>query len=204
MKTEPTVFVVDDDPGVRAALSLLMKSVGLNVEVFAGAREFLTAYQPERPGCLVLDVRMPGMNGLELQEELRTRGIAIPVIILTGYGDVPMAVRAVQAGAVDFIEKPFREEVLLERVWGALRQDAARRRDEVEIKETRKRLGLLTPRERQVLDLVVAGKQNKVIAADLGISMKTVEFHRSRIMDKLQADSVATLVRMVLAAGDRG
>lgn len=198
MEAEPTVFVVDDDPGVRKALSLLMKSVGLNVEVFAGGQEFLTAYDRQRPGCLILDVRMPGMNGLELQDALKTRGMTVPVIILTGHGDVSMVVRAMQAGAVDFIEKPFRKQVLLERVRQALQQDVARRRDEAQHADARARLNLLTPRERQVLDLVVAGKHNKAIAAELGVSMKTVEFHRSKIMGKLQADSVAMLVRMVL------
>jgi FixJ family two-component response regulator len=199
MEAEPTVFVVDDDPGVRKALSLLLKSVGLNAEVYASGQEFLTAYDPQRPGCLILDVRMPGMSGLELQDTLRARGMTVPVIILTGHGDVPMAVRTLQAGAVDFVEKPFREQVLLERVQQALQQDVARRRAEAQHADARARLRLLTPRERQVLDLVVAGRHNKGIAAELGVSMKTVEFHRSKIMDKLQADSVAALVRLVMS-----
>jgi two-component system, LuxR family, response regulator FixJ len=199
MGSEPTVFVVDDDPAVRKALSLLMKSIGLNAELFGSAQEFLAKYDPARPGCVILDVRMPEMNGLELQETLKAHGIAIPVIFLTGHGDVPMAVRAMQGGAIDFIEKPFREQVLLERVQQAIERDAARRQDEMQHADARTRLNLLTSREQQVLDLVVAGKHNKAIAAELNVSMKTVEFHRSRIMDKLQADSVATLVRMVMS-----
>ncbi|MBN2563755.1 MAG: response regulator transcription factor [Phycisphaerae bacterium] len=202
MEAEATVFVVDDDPGVRKGLSMLIKSVGLNVEAYPGAQAFLDACEPTRPGCLVLDVRMPGMSGLELQEKLAAQQITLPVIILTGHADVPMAVRAMQAGAIDFIEKPFREQVLLDRIQQAIEQDRAKRREQVERIGIKARLDRLTPREREVLDLVVAGKHNKATAAELGVSPKTVEFHRSRIMDKLKANSVADLVRMTLLARD--
>ena len=198
MSPEPTVFIVDDDDGVRKGLTLLLTSVGLKVETFSGAHEFLRAFHPARPGCLVLDVRMPGMSGLELQEKLRSDGIETPVIILTGHGDVPMAVRAVQTGAVDFIEKPFREQVLLDRIQQALLQDAKRRQDRADRKAVQDRLTALTRREREVLKLVVAGKHNRDIAEALGVTVKTIEFHRSKIMQKTQADSVAELVRMVL------
>ena len=198
MSSEPTVFVVDDDDGVRKGLSLLLRSVGLNVEVFAGAQEFLEDCNTDRPGCLVLDVRMPGMSGLELQERLKEEHIDIPVIILTGHGDVPMAVRAVQAGAVDFIEKPFREQVLLDRIQQALTMDAQRREQRTQRTVLENRLTRLTPREREVLGLVVVGKHNKAIATELGVTVKTVEFHRSKVMDKTQAGSVAELVRLVM------
>ena len=198
MSSEPTVFVVDDDDGVRKGLSLLLRSVGLNVEVFAGAQEFLEDCNTDRPGCLVLDVRMPGMSGLELQERLKEEHIDIPVIILTGHGDVPMAVRVVQAGAVDFIEKPFREQVLLDRIQQALAVDARRREERTQRTALENRLTRLTPREREVLRLVVVGKHNKAIATELGVTVKTVEFHRSKIMEKTQADSVAELVRLVM------
>jgi two-component system, LuxR family, response regulator FixJ len=192
------VFIVDDDDGVRKGLTLLLTSVGLKVETYSGAQEFLRGFNPARPGCLVLDVRMPGMSGLELQEKLRADGIDTPVIILTGHGDVPMAVRAVQTGAVDFIEKPFREQLLLDRIQQALSQDAKRRQDRAETKAIHDRLTGLTRREREVLKLVVAGKHNRDIAIALGVTVKTIEFHRSKIMQKTQADSVAELVRMVL------
>ena len=198
MSSEPTVFVVDDDDGVRKGLSLLLRSVGLNVEVFAGAQEFLEDCNTDRPGCLVLDVRMPGMSGLELQERLKEEHIDIPVIILTGHGDVPMAVRAVQAGAVDFIEKPFREQVLIDRIQQALAMDAQRREERTQRTALENRLTRLTPREKEVLRLVVVGKHNKAIATELGVTVKTVEFHRSKIMEKTQADSVAELVRLVM------
>ena len=198
MSSEPTVFVVDDDDGVRKGLSLLLRSVGLNVEVFAGAQEFLEDCNTDRPGCLVLDVRMPGMSGLELQERLKEEHIDIPVIILTGHGDVPMAVRAVQAGAVDFIEKPFREQVLIDRIQQALVMDVQRREERTQHTALENRLTRLTPREKEVLRLVVAGKHNKAIATELGVTVKTVEFHRSKIMEKTQAGSVAELVRLVM------
>lgn len=197
MTREPIVFVVDDDEAVRHFLRGLIVSVGLRVETYASAREFLDAVRPGSPGCLLLDIRMPGMSGLELQRELAERSIGLPVIILTGHGDVQLAVHAMKAGAVDFIEKPFNNELLLDRVQKAVAEsvdaDSARlKRDEVT-----SRLDLLTPRERQVLDLVVAGETNKGAARRLGISEKTVEIHRARVMDKMRAKSLVDLVKTV-------
>ena len=201
MENEPTVFVVDDDPAVRKALKLPIKSVGLNVESFASAREFLDAYDPARPGCLVVDVRMPGMDGLDLQEKLSALPGSIPMIFITGHGDIEMAVRAVQKGAVDFIEKPFRDQVLLDRIAEAIELDKDHRRRQARRAELASRLALLTPRERAVMNLVVAGKANKVIASELGLSRKTVEFHRAHVMEKMRADSVAELTQLAMAAG---
>jgi two-component system, LuxR family, response regulator FixJ len=189
---KPTVFVVDDDAAVRDSLRMLLKSVGLPVEVFESGQEFLDADRDDRPGCLVLDIRMPGMSGLELQVKLNERHSILPIIFITGHGDVPMAVEAMQAGAVDFIQKPFRDQDLLDRINQALEKDAGSRR------MIRKRLESLTPREKEVLDLVVAGKANKVIAGDLNLSQRTVEIHRARVMEKMEAHSLAHLVRMVL------
>ena len=194
-----TVFVVDDDKAVRKGLRILMKSVGLAVETFASAREFLDAYDPDRPGCLVLDVRMPGMSGLELQARLAEQAIEIPIIFLSAHGDVPMAVRAVKMGALDFIEKPFRHQVLLDLIQQAIEKDAQDRREREKQQSVHMRLELLTERERQVLDLVVAGEPNKAIADDLGISEKTVEFHRSNVMKKMGVYSLPDLVRAVLS-----
>ena len=196
MKFEPTVFVVDDDPAVRKAMGLLMKSVGLNAETSPSAREFLDGYDPARPGCLVLDIRMAGMSGLELQEKLREQQITLPVIIITGHGDVPTAVRAIQAGALGFIEKPFRDQVLLDHINRAIEQDATRRRDQARRTHVESRIARLTPREREVVDLLVAGKSSKQIGFELGISVTTVNLHRSHAMSKLQVDSVVDLVRM--------
>lgn len=195
---EPTVFIVDDEADIRDALRLLLNSVGLNVETFGSAREFLETYNPDQPGCLVLDVRMPGMCGPELQEKLHAKQVHIPIIIITGYGDVPTAVRTMKAGAIDVIEKPFNDQTLLDRVQQALEQDQRQREEQHEREEISIRLARLTSRERDVVEGVVAGKLNKVIAADLGLSTRTVEVHRSRIMKKTQSDSVPTLVRMVL------
>lgn len=194
----PTVFVVDDDDAVRSSLRLLFKSWGLDAVLAASADEFLAGYDVEHPGCVVLDVRMPGMSGLELQQRLNTLGATIPIIFITGHGDVPMAVEAMQAGAFDFLQKPFRDDDLLERVRRALEHDAAQRARLEARQGTRGRLATLTPRERDVLDLVVVGKANKVIAADLGLSQRTVEIHRARVMEKMDAASLAQLVRMVL------
>ncbi|GMU68050.1 MAG: DNA-binding response regulator [Steroidobacteraceae bacterium] len=194
----PTVFVVDDDDAVRSSLRLLFKSYGLDAVLAASADEFLAGYDVEHPGCVVLDVRMPGMSGLELQQRLNTLGATIPIIFITGHGDVPMAVEAMQAGAFDFLQKPFRDDDLLERVRRALEHDAAQRARLEARQGTRGRLATLTPRERDVLDLVVVGKANKVIAADLGLSQRTVEIHRARVMEKMDAASLAQLVRMVL------
>jgi two-component system, LuxR family, response regulator FixJ len=197
----PTIFVVDDDSAVRDALKLLLRSVGQAVETFGSAQEFLDAYGEDRPGCLVLDIRMPGMSGLELQQKLNEKHSILPIIFITGHGDVPMAVEAMQAGAVDFIQKPFRDQDLIDRINQALERDGSNRAALGERNDIRRRLETLTPREREVLDLVVHGKANKVIAGDLKLSQRTVEIHRARVMEKMQASSLAHLVRMVLEVG---
>jgi FixJ family two-component response regulator len=197
----PTIFIVDDDAAVRDALKLLLRSVGQAVETFGSAQEFLDAYSEDRPGCLVLDIRMPGMSGLELQQKLNEKHSILPIIFITGHGDVPMAVEAMQAGAVDFIQKPFRDQDLIDRINQALEKDSANRAALGERNDIRRRLETLTPREREVLDLVVHGKANKVIAGDLKLSQRTVEIHRARVMEKMQASSLAHLVRMVLEVG---
>ncbi len=199
--TRPTIFIVDDDAAVRDALKLLLRSVGQAVETYSSAQEFLDAYSEDRPGCLVLDIRMPGMSGLELQQRLNEKHSILPIIFITGHGDVPMAVEAMQAGAVDFIQKPFRDQDLIDRINQALEKDSANRAALGERNDIRRRLETLTPREREVLDLVVHGKANKVIAGDLKLSQRTVEIHRARVMEKMQASSLAHLVRMVLEVG---
>lgn len=198
MNPEITVFVVDDDQAVRDSLALLVHSVGLQVETFASAGDFLDAYRPDRPGCLITDIRMPGMSGLELQEQLCADGHHIPVIVLTGFGDVPAAVRALKAGAVDFVEKPFNPQALLDLVQQAIVRDTEIREQAAHEARLAERTALLTPREQEVMELVVAGKANKVVAIDLSISERTVELHRARIMKKMRARSLAELVRMVL------
>jgi two-component system, LuxR family, response regulator FixJ len=200
--TRPTVFIVDDDTAVRDALKFLLRSVGHPVEAFSSAQDFLDAYRDDRPGCLVLDIRMPGMSGLELQEKLVERRSILPIIFITGHGDVPMAVEAMQAGAMDFIQKPFRDQDLLDRINQALEKDAKNRAALGELNVIRERLASLTPREREVMDLVVNGKANKVIAGDLDLSQRTVEIHRARVMEKMQASSLAHLVRMVIEVGE--
>ncbi|HEU4600539.1 MAG TPA: response regulator FixJ [Steroidobacteraceae bacterium] len=200
--SRPTIFVVDDDAAVRDALKLLLRSVGQPVETFGSAQEFLDAYSEDRPGCLVLDIRMPGMSGLELQQKLNEKHSILPIIFITGHGDVPMAVEAMQAGAVDFIQKPFRDQDLIDRINQALEKDGSNRAALGERNDIRRRLETLTPREREVLDLVVHGKANKVIAGDLKLSQRTVEIHRARVMEKMQASSLAHLVRMVLEVGE--
>lgn len=197
----PTIFIVDDDSAVRDALKLLLRSVGQAVETYGSAQEFLDAYSEDRPGCLVLDIRMPGMSGLELQQRLNEKHSILPIIFITGHGDVPMAVEAMQAGAVDFIQKPFRDQDLIDRINQALEKDSSNRAALGERNDIRRRLETLTPREREVLDLVVHGKANKVIAGDLKLSQRTVEIHRARVMEKMQASSLAHLVRMVLEVG---
>jgi len=197
-----TVFVVDDDEAVRTSLKLLLRSVGLPVETFSSAQEFLDRFDADRPGCLVLDIRMPGMSGLELQEHLNAMHAMIPVVFITGHGDVPMAVEAMQHGAVDFIQKPFRDQDLIDRINQALEKDRENRAGLHERDNIRTRIADLTPREREVLDLVSAGKANKVIASDLDVSQRTVEIHRARVMEKMGASSLAHLVRMVIAAGE--
>lgn len=199
MKDEAaTVMVVDDDSGVRNAMRSLLKSVGLNSALFASAPDFLAAYQPSQVGCLVLDIRMPGMSGLELQQQLNLRGAVIPVIFMTGHGDIPMAVEAMQHGAFDFLQKPFRDQDLLDRIQRAIVKDRELRKSLGEHDRIRKHLEALTPREREVLDLMAQGKQNKVIAQVLNVSPRTIEIHRARVMEKMNAQSVAELVRMLL------
>ncbi len=194
----PTVIVIDDDEAVRSSLKLLLRSVKLPVTAYASAQEFLPRYSPDQPGCLIVDVRMPGMSGLELQQQLNLRGAMIPVIFITGHGDISMAVEAMRHGAFDFLPKPFRDQDLLDRVQRALQKDAANRREIAQTERIRELFETLTPREREVLELVTSGKPNKVMAADLGVSQRTVEIHRARVMEKMQANSLAQLVRMVM------
>lgn len=193
-----TVFVVDDHKAVRTSLQWLISSVGVEVQTYASAQEFLDRYDPGWPGCLVADVRMPGMSGPELQEQLVARGATIPIIFITGYGDVATAVRTLKMGAEDFILKPFSNQLLLDRVQRAIVTDAESRRRRAEARDLEQLVGRLTPRERQVADLVVAGQPSKAIAAGLGVSEKTVEFHRANIMTKLGAHSLAALLRILL------
>ncbi|MES9812064.1 MAG: response regulator transcription factor [Candidatus Thiodiazotropha sp.] len=200
MTKPPTVFVVDDDQAMRNSLKWLIESVSMQVETFESADAFIKSYYPGRSGCLLLDVRMPGMSGLELQEYLRANRIAIPVIIITGHGDVPMAVRAMKSGAVDFIEKPFNDELLLESIRYALALDVKQRDMQKQRAEIATRLARLTPREHEVMVMVTNGKANKEIASSLGVSAKTVEAHRARVMEKMQANSLAELVRMAISA----
>lgn len=195
-----TVYIVDDDQSIRHAMELLMRSVGLEYEIFHSADDFLQDHTNDRAGCLVLDIRMPGMGGLELQEQLNGLGSTLPIIFITGHGDVPMAVEAMQKGAVDFIQKPFRDQELLDRVREALQTDRERRNEREEKSEIHSRMQKLTNREREVLELVVTGKPNKVIAYELGVSQRTVEIHRARVMEKMQAKSLADLVRMHMAS----
>jgi two-component system, LuxR family, response regulator FixJ len=191
-------MVVDDDSGVRNAMRSLLKSVGLESTLFPSAADFLAAYQPSQPGCLLLDIRMPGMSGLELQQELNLRGAVIPVIFMTGHGDIPMAVEAMQHGAFDFLQKPFRDQDLLDRIQKAVARDAELRKSLSEHTRIRAHLDSLTPREREVLDLMTQGKQNKAIAQALDVSPRTIEIHRARVMEKMAAHSIAELVRMML------
>ena len=197
---EPLVYVVDDDEAVRDSLTLLLKAVGLTGRAFGSAAEFLHSYDPEQHGCLIADIRMPGMSGLDLQNELNRRGAPIPLIFITGHGDVPMAVDAMKSGALDFIEKPFRDQDLLDRVNQALTWDTGRRTRNLESLAIRERLATLTPRETEVMECVVQGQANKVIAMDLGVRQRTVEIHRARVMEKMAVRSVAKLVRAVEAA----
>ena len=197
----PKVMVVDDDAGVRNAMRALLKSVGLDSALFASAQEFLEGYESAQPGCLLLDIRMPGMSGLDLQQQLNLRGAVIPVIFMTGHGDIPMAVEAMQHGAFDFLQKPFREQDLLDRIQRAIVKDGELRKSLGEHERIRQRLESLTPREREVLELMAKGKQNKAIAQDLGVSPRTVEIHRARVLQKMEAESIAELVRMMLDLG---
>ena len=196
--TEPRVHIVDDDEAMRDSLKWLVESRGLRVELYPSAEAFLDAYDNGFCGCLVLDVRMPGMNGLDLYEQLQARGGALPVIFITVHGDVPMAVSALKKGAADFIEKPFNDQDMLGLIESCLKQDRAAAAKRAENASVAQRLDRLTQREREVLGLIVGGRLNKQIADDLGISIKTVEVHRSRVMEKIGANSVAELVQLVL------
>jgi len=196
--SEPTVFIVDDDQAVARSLRWLLESVRLKVETFPSAQAFLDNYDATNSGCLVLDVRMPGMSGLDLQELLTARRIHVPIIFVTGHGDVQMAVRAVQAGAFDFVEKPFNDQDLLDRIQKAIARDADRRAKGAQLAQLRALFASLTPREREVLDLVVEGMSNKAIANSLGLSAKTVEVHRAKVMDKMHARSISDLVKMAM------
>lgn len=198
--SKQTVFIVDDDAAIRFAMQALMDSVNLEHEIYSSADEFLENVAEQRPGCLVLDIRMPGLGGLELQEELIKRGNTLPIIFITGHGDVPMAVDAMQKGAVDFIQKPFRDQELLDRIRDALATDEERRERQQQHAKIKGRLDKLTNREREVFDLVVTGKPNKVIAYELGVSQRTVEIHRARVMEKMSAKSLADLVKMHMTA----
>jgi FixJ family two-component response regulator len=197
---EPTVFVVDDEEPMRHALRRLLRAAGLNTEVFASAAEFLDAYEPSRRGCLLLDIAMPGMTGLELQATLKQRGIGIPIVFLTGAAQIATAVVAMKAGAMDFIEKPFANEMLVERLRHVLALRAGPGRAHADSREIGLRIALLTPREREVMQLVAAGNTSKMTGRLLGVSHRTVEIHRARIMEKMQAGSLADLVRMAMAA----
>jgi FixJ family two-component response regulator len=190
------VFVVDDDASMRRSLESLLRSVGHDVRLFSSAPEFMQAARTDGPACLVLDVRLPGMSGLAFQQELTKAGVALPIIFITGHGDVPMTVRAMKAGAVEFLMKPFDDQVLLDAIHAALERDRARRRDEAGVATLRARYDELTERERQVMSHVVAGWVNKRIAAELDLSVVTVKVHRGQVMRKMQAKSVAELVRM--------
>ena len=192
----PAVFVIDDDPSIRRSLDTLLRSVGLDVHLFSSAQEFMHAKRPEAPGCLVLDVRLPGMSGLTFQQELAKAGVALPIIFISGHGDVPMTVRAMKAGAAEFLTKPFEDQVLLDAIHAAIERDRARRRDAGTLAALQARYHELTERERQVMKLVVAGRVNKQIAAELGLSVVTVKVHRGQVMHKMQARSVVELVRM--------
>ena len=195
-EAEATVVVIDDDPDIREALRGLLRSVGLGVELFSSVQEFLAAFQRERPGCLVLDVRLPGRSGLDLQEELAKADIDFPVIFISGHADVPMSVRAMKAGAVEFLAKPVRDQDLLDAIQLAIAKDRARRKQEATRERLRADFDTLTPREREVMVMVVAGRLNKQIAGDLQLSEATVKAHRSQAMRKMRARSLAELVRM--------
>ncbi len=193
---QPAIVVIDDDASVRKALDNLFKSIGFAVELFASPQEFLQSGRPDRPGCIVLDIRFPGRSGLDMQRDLANVNAQLPIIFITGYGDIPMSVRAMKAGAVEFLTKPFRDQDLLDAVGAALERDRARRAGDLRLTELRTRFATLTPRERQVMALVVAGRLNKQIAGELGVSEMTVKMHRRQVMRKMQAAGVAQLVRL--------
>jgi len=200
-EADPVVLIVDDDPSVLKALRRLMKSVGFQVQAFASAAEFLAAERPDAPSCLVLDVRMPGLGGLALQETLAAKETHVPIVFITGHGDIPMTVQAMKAGAVDFLSKPFSDQQLIDAVNEAIAKDTGERRERAEIAALRERVESLTPREREVLPLVVSGMLNKQIARQLGTTEKTIKVHRQRVMAKMRAASLADLVRLAQRLG---
>jgi FixJ family two-component response regulator len=193
---QSVVFVIDDDESMRRSLASLLRSVGLDARVFSSPQEFTRAERPDAPGCLVLDVRLPGMSGLAFQEQLAKAGIGLPIIFITGHGDVPMTVRAMKAGAVEFLTKPFDDQVLLDAIHGAIERDRGRRRDAAQLAEVQARYRELTEREREVFRLVIAGRLNKQIATELGLAVVTVKVHRGQVMRKMVAKSVVDLARM--------
>jgi len=195
-QVEPTVFIVDDDPAVLESLSRLLRAIHFPVVTFGSPQEFLERHDPHTPGCLVLDVAMPGLNGLELQEALRAKGSVIPIIFLTGHGDIPMSVQAMKGGALDFLTKPVRDEDLLKAVAAALEKDRVEQQSRAELDDIQERLATLTPREREVLTHVVSGQMNKQIAYDLGTVEQTIKVHRARVMEKMKVNSMAELVRL--------
>jgi FixJ family two-component response regulator len=196
MSDGPIVYVIDDDPSMRNAIEDLLQSVGLGIRVFPSAQEFLKAARPDAPGCIVLDVRLPGQSGLDFQRQISGTAMELPIVFITGHGDVPMSVRAMKSGAVEFLTKPFRDQELIDAIHTALERDRARRADAGALADLRARFEALTPREREVLMQVVCGRLNKQIAADLGLSEATVKMHRGQIMRKMQAGSLPELVRM--------
>jgi FixJ family two-component response regulator len=202
--SNPTVFVVDDDEPVRDAIAMLLDTVDISHETYASAQAFLSGYDEPRKGCLVLDIRMPGMSGLELQEHLIARSDPLPIIFITGHGDIPMAVEAMKKGAIDFIRKPFRDQELLDRIQEALVFDAENRAHHADVESVRDRAASLTPRECEVFERVAEGQANKVVAIDLSISERTVEIHRSQVMQKMAARNLADLVKMKLLLDQNG
>jgi FixJ family two-component response regulator len=202
-ETLPIVFVVDDEPSVCVSLKRLLRSVGLEARTFASAQEFLRSERPNAPGCLVLDVRLPGLSGLDLQQELAVEKIDLPVVFITGHGDIPMSVRAMKAGAVEFLTKPFREQDLLEAIQRGIEQHRLVRQHSAEVRTLQQRYALLTPREREVFPLVTSGLLNKQIAAQLDASEKTIKVHRGQVMQKMKAESLADLIRMAEKLGLR-
>jgi FixJ family two-component response regulator len=201
---EPIVFVVDDDPSVRRSIERLIQSIGLEVQTFQSAREFLQRARPEGPACLVLDVRLPGLSGLDLQRELTNRGVQLPIIFITAHGDIPMTVRAMKGGAVEFLTKPFRTHHLLDAIRAAIERDRDTLKQRSEVAQLRNRYDLLTPREREVLAFLVVGLLNKQIAGELVTTERTIKFHRAHIMQKMRAESIADLVRMAQKLGLTG
>jgi FixJ family two-component response regulator len=198
---DPVVYVVDDDAAARAAIQSLLHSVGLRAETFGSAHEFLAIRRADAPACLVLDVRLPGVSGLDFQRDLAARNVTLPIIFITGHGDIPMSVEAMKAGAMEFLTKPFRGQVLLDAIHKAIERDRTARREESRTAELRQRLATLTPREREVMQLVITGLLNKQIAADLGAGERTVKIHRGQVMRKMQAASLPDLVRMAETLG---